>query len=287
VLLGNALSSAIQRLTSAQVPSPRMNAELLLMFTLGRDRAFLYGHPEHELTVEEQARYEDSIEQRSRGIPAQYITGHQEFWGMDFIVSPAVLIPRPETEHVIETVLGLLALSDWRARAPAPHVRILDVGTGSGCIALALAKELSQAEIHATEISPAALEVARANAARLNLESRVQFHEGDLLNGIEKNSFDFVVSNPPYVGETEEDSVQLEVRKFEPRGAVFAGPTGLETIERLIPQAHEVLKPGGWLVMEISGTIVSRVREMLTEWKDVQITNDLQGIPRVAAARKI
>jgi release factor glutamine methyltransferase len=206
---------------------------------------------------------------------------------MDFIVSQAVLIPRPETEHVIETVVGLLALSDWRAGSPAPHVRIVDVGTGSGCIALALAKELPQAEIHATEISPAALEIARTNAARLQLESRIEFHEADLLDGIEKNSFDFVVSNPPYVGETEEDSVQLEVRKFEPRGAVFAGPTGLETIERLIPQAHEVLKPGGWLVMEISGTIVSRVREMLTEWKDVQITNDLQGIPRVAAARRI
>jgi release factor glutamine methyltransferase len=161
------------------------------------------------------------------------------------------------------------------------------VGTGSGCIALALAKELPQAEIHATDISPAALEVARANAGCLNLESRVQFHEGDLLNGIENKSFDFVVSNPPYVGESEEDTVQLDVRKFEPRNAVFAGPTGLEVIERLIPQANEVLRSGGWLVMEISGTIASRVRELLTGWKDVQITKDLQGIPRVAAARKI
>jgi release factor glutamine methyltransferase len=291
VLLGDALSSAIQRLTSAQVPSPRMNAELLLMFTLGRDRAFLYGHPEHELTADEHARYEDSLEERSRGIPAQYITGHQEFWGMDFIVSPAVLIPRPETEHLIETVLLLLGSSDWQARAPAPHksganLKIADVGTGSGCIALALAKELPLAEIHATDISPAALEIARANAARFNLELRVQFHEGDLLDGIEKNSFDFVVSNPPYVGESEEDSVQLEVRKFEPRNAVFAGPTGTEVIERLIPQAHEVLKPGGWLVMEISGTIVSRVREMFAGWSDVQIANDLQGIERLTAAQK-
>jgi release factor glutamine methyltransferase len=298
VLLGNALSSAIQRLTSAQAPSPRMNAELLLMFTLGRDRAFLYGHPEHELTAEEQARYEDSLDQRSRGIPAQYITGHQEFWGMDLIVSPAVLIPRPETEHVIETVVELARLraAGQDARPPQPKVElgvtgvspvsIVDVGTGSGCIALALAKELPQAEIHATEISPDALKIAHANAARFNLELRVQFHETDLLNGIEKNSFDFVVSNPPYVGETEEDSVQLEVRKFEPRGAVFAGPTGLETIERLIPQAHEVLKPGGWLVMEISGTIASRVRELLTGWNDVQIANDLQRIERVAAAQK-
>ncbi len=258
-----------------------MNAELLLMFTLGRDRAFLYGHPEHQLSAEEQARYDDALGQRARGIPAQYITGHQEFWGMDFIVSPAVLIPRPETEHVIEELLGCVG------RAPSPaKLRIVDVGTGSGCIALALAKELPQAEIYAIDISPAALEITRANAARLRLESRVQFHEGDLLAGIEKNSFEFVVSNPPYVGESEEDSVQLEVRKFEPRGAVFAGPTGLEVIERLIPQAHEVLKSGGWLVMEISGTIATRVKEMLEDWNGVQITKDLQGIERVASAQK-
>ena len=258
-----------------------MNAELLLMFTLGRDRAFLYGHPEHELTAQEQARYDDALAQRSRGIPAQYITGHQEFWGMDFIVSPAVLIPRPETEHVIEAVLACVR------RAPSSaDLRIVDVGTGSGCIALALAKELSQAEIHAIDISPAALEIAHANRARLQLESRVQFHEGDLLAGVEKNSFDFVVSNPPYVGESEEDSVQLDVRKFEPRNAVFAGSTGLEVIVRLIPQASEVLRPSGWLVMEISGAIATRVRELLAGWNNVQIKNDLQGIERVVVARK-
>lgn len=281
MLLGDALDAAIHRLTSAQVPSPRMNAELLLMFISGRDRAYLYGHPEHALTPEEQARYDDALAQRARGIPAQYITGHQEFWGMDFIVSPAVLIPRPETEHVIEEVLARVG------RAPSPaNVRIVDVGTGSGCIALALAKELPRADIHATEISPAALEIARANTARHQLETRIRFHETDLLDGLERNSFDLVVSNPPYVGESEEDSVQLEVRKFEPRNAVFAGPTGLEVIDRLIPQAREVLKPGGWLIMEISGTIARRVQELLTGWNNVQLANDLQGIERVAAAQK-
>ena len=275
------MQSAIQRLTAAQVPSPRMNAELLLMFTLGRDRAFLYGHPEHELTGEEQARYDDSIEQRSRGIPAQYITGHQEFWGMDFIISPAVLIPRPETEHVIEEVLARVG------RAPSPaNLRIVDVGTGSGCIALALAKELPQAKIHATDIFAPAMEVARANAVRHQLDSRIEFYEADLLSGLGKNTFDFVVSNPPYVGESEEDTVQLEVRKFEPRSAVFAGRTGLEVIERLVPQARDVLKPGGWLVMEISGTIASRVKELLKIWDNVEISKDLQGIERVAAAQK-
>lgn len=164
--------------------------------------------------------------------------------------------------------------------------KIVDVGTGSGCIALALAKELPQAEIHATDISPEALEIAEANAARHQLTGRIQFHDTDLLRKLPSGYFDFVVSNPPYVGESEEDTVQLEVRKFEPRNAVFAGPTGLEVIERLIPQARDVLKPGGHLVMEMSGTIAERVVGLLSEWGSVQITEDLQGIPRVVSASK-
>jgi len=272
-----------------------MNAELLLMFVLSCDRAYLYAHPERELTAEEQSGYEAALAERARGVPAQYITGHQEFWGMDLIVTPAVLIPRPETEHVIETVLEL-ETSDVRPQTSAKargsevrglrsEVRIVDVGTGSGCIALALAKELPDAEIHATDISSSALEIARANAARHQLENRIQFHQTDLLAGLAPD-FDFIVSNPPYVGESEEDQVQLEVRKFEPRGAVFAGPSGLEVIARLIPQAREALRPGGWLVMEISGTIADAIRRLLEGWDEVRITPDLQGIPRVARARK-
>jgi release factor glutamine methyltransferase len=263
-----------------------MNAELLLMFTLDCDRAYLYAHPERKLTADESRRYDDTLARRAEGIPAQYITGHQEFWGMDVIVSPAVLIPRPETEHLIETVLGTVRESGGDGRPPSLELKIVDVGAGSGCIALALAKELPQAEIHATDISSEALDIARANAARHQLENRIRFHETDLLQGIESSRFDFVVSNPPYVGESEEDQVQLEVRKFEPRQAVFAGHTGLEVIERLIPQAQEALKPGGWLVMEISGTIVNGVKHLLRDWAEVRIDDDLQGIPRVAAARK-
>jgi release factor glutamine methyltransferase len=289
-----------------------MNAELLLMFTLNSDRAYLYAHPERELSADEHRRYDAALTERARGVPAQYITGHQEFWGMDLIVSPAVLIPRPETEHVIETVIELAAVPAAERRKNAAYgasrgvsaedekapkerkntaLRIADVGTGSGCIALALAKELPQAEIHATDISPAALEVARANASRHQLDSRIRFHQADLLAQFEvkdkyDNYFDFVVSNPPYVGESEEDQVQLEVRKFEPHNAVFAGHTGTEVIARLIPQAHAALKPGGWLLMEISGTIAEEVKLLLAGWKDVQIRPDLQSIPRVAQARK-
>src|SRR6201981_1266395 len=181
MLLREALQAAITRLTAEQVPSPRLNAETLLMFTLNCDRAHLYAHPERELTPEEQSRYDETLAQRSKGVPAQYITGHQEFWGMDLIVSPAVLIPRPETEHVIEAVLELQA---------SGTPRVVDVGTGSGCIALALAKELPNAEIHATDTSPAALEIARVNAARHQLE-RIHFHQTDLLEGL-RGEFDFV-----------------------------------------------------------------------------------------------
>jgi release factor glutamine methyltransferase len=289
VRLKQALNSAIVQFTVDRVPSPRMNAELLLMFTLNCDRAYLYAHPERELTSDEGGRYDAALAERARGVPAQYITGHQEFWGMDLIVTPAVLIPRPETEHVIETVLELAGVERAGGRERPPHttgLRIADVGTGSGCIALALAKELPQAEIHATDISTAALEVARANAARHQLESRIQFRQADLLAGFENNAFDFIVSNPPYVGESEEDQVQLEVRKFEPRGAVFAGPTGLEVIERLIPKAHAALKPGGWLVMEISGTIADAVTRLLNSFQNVATIPDLQSIPRVVRGQK-
>ena len=277
MLLKEALNSAISALTAAQAGSPRLNAETLLMFTLGCDRAHIFAHPERELTPQEKINYQEAIAQRALGIPAQYITGHQEFWGMDLIVSPAVLIPRPETEHVVETVLTL-------SLGHSP--RIIDVGTGSGCIALALAKELPLAEIHATDISPAALEISRGNSARHRFDARIQFHQTDLLLGFEPGTFDLIVSNPPYVGESEEDQVQLEVRKYEPRNAVFAGPTGLEVIERLIPQVHTVLKPGGWLVMEMSGTIAEAIQHLLADWSKLRVINDLQGIPRVAVAAR-
>jgi release factor glutamine methyltransferase len=280
-----------------------MNAERLIMFTLSCDRAYLYAHPERDLTSDEMCRYDEALARRASGVPAQYITGHQEFWGLDFIVTPAVLIPRPETEHVVEAVLELVSRRDLeqnqsqdqspnqsqslRTGVSTPHKpRIVDVGTGSGAIALALAREFPTARIDATDISSEALEIARVNAVRHELGSRIEFRRADLLEGFSRDSFDFVVSNPPYVGDSEEDSVQLEVRKFEPRQAVFAGATGLEVIERLIPLARGALSPGGWLVFEISGTIAGRVRDLLANWDEVEIRNDLQGIPRVAVAKK-
>jgi len=276
--LKEALTAAIDTLTANSVGSPRMNAETLLMFVLNSDRAYLYAHPEYELTADEQARYDEAIAERSTGKPAQYITGHQEFWGMDLIVSPAVLVPRPETEHVVETVLELARMK----QAP----RIVDVGTGSGCIALALAAELPWARVEAMDISPAALDVARANAHRLQLDHRIIFQQRDLLAGASAATYDFVVSNPPYVPESEPEKAQREVREFEPKVAVFAGESGLEVYRRMIPQAREALKPGGWLVVEIGYSLAAAVHELLRDWAEVRVRPDLQGIPRVVAARR-
>jgi release factor glutamine methyltransferase len=276
--LKQALTAAIDTLTANAIGSPRMNAETLLMFVLSTDRAYLYAHPERELSADEQARYDEAIAERSTGKPAQYITGHQEFWGMDLIVSPAVLIPRPETEHVVETVLELARMK----QAP----RIVDVGTGSGCIALALAAELPWARVEAVDISPAALEVARANAARLQLDHRILFQQRDLLAGGPLEAYDFVVSNPPYVPESEPEKAQREVREFEPKVAVFAGESGLEVYRRLVPQAREALNPGGWLVVEIGYSQAAAVHELVQDWAEVRVAPDLQGISRVVAARK-
>jgi release factor glutamine methyltransferase len=304
--LKQALTSALDRLEAAEVGSPRLNAEVLLMFVLGVHRAYLYAHPERELTPEEEARYDEVLAQRSTGMPSQYITGHQEFWGLDFVVSPAVLIPRPETEHLVETVLEL-------ARG-LPHPKIVDVGTGSGAIALALAHELRSAEMYAVDLSADALEIAEANASRLQLDGRVKFAQCDVLMPIQNqvvipsevnlpkadersrgtpivagfSDFDFVVSNPPYVGFDEADKVQKSVRDFEPKMAVFAGERGLDIIGPLIEQAHRALKPAGWLAMEIGYSMRDAVVNLLdpTLWEDVRVVPDLQGIPRVVAGKK-
>lgn len=279
--LKQAVDAAYDLFLKHDVPSPRLNAELLLMFVLDCDRAHLFAHPERMLNIEEQSQYDEVIRQRSRGCPTQYITGHQEFWGLDLIVSPAVLIPRPETEHVVETVLELV-----KERDPLEQLKIVDVGTGSGCISLALAIELPLAAIHACDISEEALEVARINAARLRLGHRILFRCSDLLSIYAGAQFDFVVCNPPYVGESEADKVQKQVRDFEPALAVFSGKEGTEIYKRLIPQAHALLNPGGWLVMEIGFSAEEKVKALLSAWEEVQITTDLQGIPRVVAARK-
>lgn len=277
-----ALQHAIRQLQAEPVGSPRMAAEALLMHVISRDRAFLHAHPEYGLTAAEANQFEEAVAKRAAGIPLQYITGHQEFFGLDFIVTPAVLIPRPETEHLVESGLEVICASH------IDNPRIIDVGTGSGCIILSVAHSLLNAALHAVDISPEALSVAKENAERLHLGDKVTFHRGDLLTDFlgTPSSFDFVLSNPPYVGLSEADKVQREVREHEPPMAVFAGEHGLDIYERLVPQAHRVLKPGGYLLMEIGYSIEQPVRALLKNWKGVRTVPDLQGIPRVIIARK-
>jgi len=275
-----AIQQAAERLESRARGDSRRDAETLLMHALNRDRAYLYARPEIELSREEIARFNDLVERRLSGEPLQYITGRQEFWGLDLLVTPAVLIPRPETEHAVEAALAVLR--------PLDSPRVVDVGTGSGCIALALASELPQARIEAVDISPYAISVARQNAARLGLAPRVAFVQSNLLEKYvgDGPAFDMVVSNPPYVGENEADKLQIEVREHEPHCALFGGIEGLDIYRRLIPQAHQVLKSGGWLVMEIGYSQEQSIRELLNDWQGVRAVADLRGIPRVIVARR-
>lgn len=299
------LRDAIAALECAEVPSATLAAELLLMHALGRDRTWIYAHPEHELEDASCARYFSLIARRASGVPTQYLTGHQEFWGLDFELTPAVLIPRPETEHVIEVAVGRLGIGQEEGSPRRLEMfRVADVGAGSGCIAVALAHELPAAEIFATDISPAALEVARCNAARHNVADRIRFVECNLLEPFlhqssvtprehsgqashESQLFDLIVSNPPYIGRNEMASLPREVREHEPEAALFGGETGIELYEPLIAQAAVLLKPGGILVLELGHDSANHVLGLLgaPKWDSVAITNDLAGIPRVASAK--
>ena len=278
--LRQALHKAIAQLEAAEIDAPRISAQVLIFHVLGCDRAYLFAHPERELVEAEQSHYDMLVSRRAAGEPLQYLTGHQEFWKADFLVSPAVLIPRPETEHIIEVVLDLV-----RHFALNPHLKLIDVGTGSGAIAITLARELPHAEVHAVDLSPSALEVARTNAQRLG--ASVHFAQSDVLASVVCDaSFDFVVSNPPYVGLSEADKVQAVVKHYEPHMAVFAGDEGLDVIRRLIPQAHRALRQGGWLLMEVGYSQSQAVMDLLAGWHNVHSVPDLAGIPRVIAARK-
>jgi release factor glutamine methyltransferase len=250
---------------------PRLTAEVLLAHAVGRDRTWLFAHPEQELTGVQQLHYGRYLHERMGGKPTQYITRKQEFYGREFRVTPAVLIPRPETEHVVEAALRRGAR------------RVFDVGCGSGAIAITLQLE-SGAEVWGGDISEDALAVARENARRL--DARVEFVACDVLECAADESMDMVVSNPPYVPLAEGPHMQREVREFEPRVALFAGESGLELYERIVAGAARVLRPGGWLVMELGFQSLEGVSKMMGAWRDVEVIPDLAGIPRVIAGRR-
>lgn len=279
--LREALKRGVAELRAAGVGSPTLAAELLLMHASGATRAWLYAHIDDELDATAAGRYLELIDKRASGTPTQYLTGHQEFWGLEFEVTPDVLIPRPETEHVIEVALA--RIGQERSRQA---LRIVDVGTGSGCIAVSLARELAKARVFATDISPAALAVARRNAERHGVGDRIAFAASNLLSAFRPRSFDLVVSNPPYVGRKESGSIAREIREHEPEHAVFAGEEGIEIYPPLLAQAAACLAEAGMLVVELGYGASERVLALAdtADWRDVQITNDLAGIPRVLSA---
>ena len=298
-----ALKTGIAKLREEGVPSFTLSAELLLLHVATRDRTWLYSHPEENLPQEITDRFFALIARRAAGEPTQYLTGKQEFWGLEFEVTPDVLIPRPETEHVIEVALDRLALRELRAGRPQKTIgeglQIADIGTGSGCIAIALAKELQKAEFVATDISRAALAVAGRNAVRHGVGERIRFVQADLLgrSGEERMTsaeravpllFDLVASNPPYIGRREAPTLAREVRDHEPEVALFGGEEGYEFYGDLIAQAASNLKPGGLLVLELGHNSLPAVQPLLdaANWTRVGVTNDLAGIPRVIAAEK-
>ncbi len=260
-------------------PTALADAVLLLLHTLTATRAGLLAHPERLLDREQQAAYQRLLERRLRFEPIQYILGTQEFFGLTLRVSPAVLIPRPETELLVEAVLARLP--------PDTFLRIADVGTGSGAIAIALAHALPHASVTALDLSPEALALARENAAPHHLADRIHFRESDLLQHIEAGPpFDAIVSNPPYIPDADAPTLHPQVREHEPPQALFAGPTGLELYARLLPQAHARLKPAGLLALEFGFGQRDALAALLMPWHSVEFLPDLQGIPRIALARK-
>ena len=257
-----------------------LDAELLLLHTLQIPRVTLIAYPDRDLSPDQHALYQIAISRRFQLEPIQYITGEQEFYGLRLHVSPAVLIPRPETEHLVEAVLALLP-----ANQP---LKLADIGTGSGAIAIALAVHLPLAQITALDLSTEALAVATSNAREHNVANRIDFFESDLLAAVDNRTetFDALVSNPPYIPESDRATLHPQVREHEPATALFAGETGLDIYRRLVPQAFSALKPNGLLALEIGHGQREHLTQLLAGWNDVSFVNDLQQIPRVVLARK-
>ena len=286
-----AIAKGARALRASGINEERRTAGVLLCHTLGIERTHLLTKSDEQVDESLYQIYLGLLERRAAGEPLQYITGHQEFYGLDFIVTPDVLIPRPETEHLVEGVIKLAR--DSSLGAPL----IVDVGTGSGCIAVALAVNIPGARVIAIDISSAALKVARRNAEQHGVSERIDFIEGDMLEPLrepsqELRSFeaavDFIVSNPPYVAEADNVVLQREVFDWEPQAALFGGSEGLDFYGRLLDDGLRQAKPGGFLVCEIGYGQLDAIREMIagTKWELVDVAHDLQGIPRTLTMRK-
>ena len=268
--LGEALRQAIRFLSEHGIESPRLTAEVLLSRALGRDRVYLYAHPEAPLPELAWIHFGRWLHERTQGKPLQYITREQEFYGRRFAVAPGVLIPRPETELIVELALRNEATT------------LLDIGTGSGILAITLALEWERPAV-ATDLSAEALQIARANAAALG--APVQFVQADLAAAFAGHSFGAIVTNPPYVPVGDGPGLQREVRDWEPATALFSGPDGLDHYRRLEPLCRRLLRPGGWLLGEFGYGQAAAIAELFRDWREVELHADLAGTPRVLAAR--
>lgn len=281
--IAETLNRAKVRLREASIPNDVLDAQTLLAHALGCDRTYLIINYREELAAEPAAKFGDLIERRAAGEPLQYITGHQEFFGLDFKVTPDVLIPRPETEIIVEETIRLV--HDLEIESPV----IIDVGTGSGCIAVALARELSQSSVIAIDVSIAALLVAKQNARRHDLSDRISFLAADLLSALAQTQIaDFLVSNPPYVAQAEMTGLQREVRDWEPALALTDFDDGLSFYRRLLNDAVSRVKSGGYLLCEMGFSQSAEVMTMIDRqyWIEQRLLDDMQGIPRTLLLRR-
>lgn len=279
--IGRLLGWTTDFLKKRGADSPRLDAEVLLAHARGCQRIQLYTAFDEEPVEEVRVAFRELVRRRSEGTPVAYLVGRREFYSLSFHVTPDVLIPRPETEFLL---IALLDLAKGRG-----ELKIADIGTGSGCVAVSAAKHLLQAHVTAIDISPAALVVARKNAAAHGVEGRIEFVESDLFAALPvEQRFDYIVSNPPYVTSAEIERLPREVKDHEPRLALDAGPQGTAVIERLLPQTAQRLAPGGWLLMEIGPAIESAVRALFGggNWELGATKKDLAGLARVIAAKR-
>jgi len=278
--IGEALDFATEVLSEAGIPEPVRDARALVCLAAEVDKAFTYAHPEHRLSAEETARVSDLVRRRAGHEPVQYISGQQEFYGREFKVTRDVMIPRPETELIVEEGISLISGIE--------KPLICEVGVGSGCIVVSLLCEVPGSEAVALDISPAAIAIASANAEALGAYDRIELRESDVFSGLrDDETFDLIVSNPPYVPAEDVRTLQAEVREFEPETALTDGGSGLSIIEKIVSEAGAHLRPGGYLLMEIGFNQSQKVREIFSRHTnaEVEFFPDLQGIPRMVKAR--
>jgi len=277
--IGNAVRAIAEILEVENVPEPLREASLLICLAIKKDKAFLIAHPEYELRVDERSLLQDFANRRANREPYQYIAGHQEFYGLEFEVTPDVLIPRPETEILVERAIRSLT------ERPGSST-FLEVGVGSGCIAVSILASVSNSIAAAVDISDKALAVAGRNASKRGVSERLRLFVSDVYTNVEQRNFDLIVSNPPYVPNADLETLQPEVRNFEPYASLSDGGNGLSIVEKLIRGATNFLKPGGELLIEIGFDQSPRVENMFDArlWETVEFLPDLQGIPRIAHA---